>query len=322
MSWYRSLESLDVFFILLFLLAYGLYIVRSIRIARRLHSSWQNISIKLVLRSLWFAFLMMALLGPTIGETKKEVKAVGKDIYIAVDLSISMNAGDVQPTRLQKVKAELRKLVNAFSTDRLGLIIFSGDAFVQCPLTEDENILNLLIGTLNTGLVPRTGTDFGPPLAMALEKLDGEETTVSQQTSKIILLISDGEDFGDETEDIADQIKEAGISLYTLGVGTESGARIPIRGGYKKDNNGQEVISQLNPRDLKNLADLTDGRYFEISESQNDIGRLIATIESVEGELRDAKEIDVNANRYYYFLIVALGLLVLDVLLNIKVIKL
>ncbi|MEL6535227.1 MAG: VWA domain-containing protein [Bacteroidota bacterium] len=322
MSWNNSLGSLEGFFILLFLLGYILYIVRTWRIATRLRSPWQNVVFKLILRSLWFALLIMALLGPSIGEAKKEVKAIGKDIYIAVDLSISMNAGDVQPTRLQKVKAELRKLVQAFSTDRLGLIIFSGDAFIQCPLTEDENILNLLISTLNTGLVPRTGTDFGPPLQLALDKLTGDESQVSRQTSKIILLISDGEDFGEDTEDVAEKIREAGISLYTLGVGTPEGAMIPVRNGFKKDRQGNLVTSQLNPADLKDLATMTGGRYFEISSGQNDIGRLIATIETIEGELRDAKEIDVSANRYYYFLALALALLALDVLLNIKVIKL
>ena len=322
MTWNRSLESLEVFYILLFVAGYVLYLSRVGYVARRLKTPWQNVWLKMVIRTLWFTCLILTLLGPSIGEAKKEVKAVGKDIYIAVDLSISMNAGDVQPSRLQKVKAELRNLIDAFSTDRIGLIIFSGDAFVQSPLTEDEKILSLYVKTLNTSLVPRTGTDFGPPLQLALDKLTSDESQVSQQSSKIILLISDGEDYGDETDEIAEKIKEAGISLYTLGVGTESGAPIPVRNGYKKDRRGEEVISKLNPEDLKDLARLTDGRYFEINQTTNDMGRLIGTIKAVEGELRDSKEIDVGANRYFYFLIAALFFLLLDVLINVKVIKL
>ena len=322
MSWSRSFSGQETLFVLLFVLAYLLYAWRTWRVALRLGSSWHNIVWKLVLRGLWFGLLIIALLGPAFGEVKREVKAVGKDIYIAVDLSESMNAPDIQPTRLNKVKAELRKLVGAFQSDRLGLIIFSGDAFIQCPLTEDENILNLLIGTLNTSLVPRTGTDFGPPLQLALDKLTSDESLVSRQTSKIIILISDGEDFGNETEEIADALREKGISLYTLGVGTEQGSRIPSRAGFKKDSRGQEVISKLNPEDLKDLARITEGKYFEINENQNEVGRLIATIESIEGELRDAREMDVSANRYFYFLLAALALLMLDVLLNINVVKL
>lgn len=281
-----------------------------------------KVFLKLGLRSLIFLLLITALLGPSFGESKREVKSVGKDIFILVDLSQSMNAPDIQPTRLEKLKFELKNLIEAFSSDRIGIIIFSSEAFMQAPLTFDQNALNLFVETLHTGLVPNAGTDFGPPLKMALEKLnEEEETPLTSQKSKIILLISDGEDFGEDTQDVATGVDELDIKLFTLGIGTERGSKIRTRNGFKKDNDGNDVVTRLDPKSLKTLANQTDGQYFEINETNNDINRLINKINTIEGELRDSKQVDVSANRYYYFLIAALLLLLIDVTTNLKVIK-
>src|SRR5688572_6722066 len=121
---------------------------------------------------------------------------------ICVDLSKSMDAYDIQPTRLEKIKHEMKKLVDAFNSDRIGVIIFGSEAFVQCPLTYDQNALGIFIETMNTGLVPVAGTDFGPPLRLALKKLQDEAENAAQAKSKVIILISDGEDFGEETDDV------------------------------------------------------------------------------------------------------------------------
>ncbi len=294
---------------------------RVISIAKKLSTPFKAIFVKLFLRTIYFVLLIVALLGPSFGETTREMKSVGKDIFIAIDLSTSMNAYDVQPTRLEKVKFELNNIVEAFSSDRIGLIIFSNEAFVQCPLTFDQNALNVFIETLNTELVPNAGTDFGPPLQMALDKLTNEKSLSSQQKSKIIVLISDGEDFGEETEDIAKDVEDSGIKLFTLGVGSESGSKIRTNRGFKKDREGNEVVSKLETKSLKKLAADTGGKYFEINTSNNDVSRLVNTINKIEGELRDTRQVDVSANKYFYFLLVALGLILLDVLTSIKTIK-
>lgn len=240
---------------------------------------------------------------------------------VVLDLSESMNAFDIAPTRLEKVKFELKNIVEAFSSDRIGIVIFSSEAFMQCPLTYDQNALFLFIETLHTGLVPNTGTDFGPGLGMALDKLEDNEGSSIQQKSKVIILVSDGEDFGDETTSMADKIKERGIRLFTLGIGTERGSKIRTRQGFKKDNNGRDVVSKLNDRSLKSLAASTGGQYFEINETHNDVSRLINTIGSIEGEVRDTRQVDVSANKYYYFLGFALFLLLLDGLITMRTIK-
>ena len=321
MTWFKSLGTLELIFILAFLVFYILYLIRIIRIAKHFKTSFKGVIAKLVIRTLYFSLFIVALLGPSFGESQREVKSIGKDILIAVDLSESMNAHDIQPTRLEKVKFELKNIVNAFSSDRMGLLIFSSEAFVQCPLTYDQSALNLFIETLNTNLVPNSGTDFGPPLEMALKKLQGDESSITQPKSKIIILISDGEDFGEDTEDIANEIDENGIKLFTLGVGTENGSKIKMRSGFKKDRQGNDVITKLDSRQLKSLAVETGGTYFEINESQNDVERLINTINEIEGELRDARIMDVSSNKYFYFLWLALGLVLIDFLISIKTVK-
>lgn len=323
MTWVNSLGSTELLFIFLFILLYLAYAFRYFRVAKALNQSLLNVLPKFIIRSAAFILLILALLGPSFGADKKEVKSVGKDIMIAIDLSQSMNAYDIAPTRLEKVKFELKNVVEAFNSDRIGLLIFSSEAFVQCPLTYDQNALNLFIETLNTGLVPSTGTDFGAALGMAYDKLTDEEAGAGeQQKSKIVILISDGEDFGDNTNESVEAIKEAGIRLFTLGVGTEKGSRINVRNGFKRNSQGEVVVSKLNAESLQDIVYQVGGEYFEINNAINEVGKLIATINAIEGELKDTRFIDTSANKYYYFLAAALLLLLMDVLWSRKVIRL
>ena len=321
MKWAHDIGVFEIVAILAFILFYSFYLIRLLRIRNVLNTSIRRSALKLFLRSIYIILMIVALLGPSFGDTTREVKSIGKDIFICIDLSESMNAVDVQPSRLEKVKFELKNIAEAFSSDRIGLIMFSNEAFMQCPLTYDNNALTLFIQSLNTDLVPSTGTDFGPPLKMALNKLTDEKQSQAKQTSKIIILISDGEDFGEETEDVSNEVESSGIKLFTLGVGTERGSKIPTRRGFKKSRSGEDVISQLNDSSLKKLAADTGGKYFEINESRNDVSRLISAINDIEGELRDAKTMDAKANKYFYFLSAAFFLMLLDLIINVKVIR-
>jgi len=321
MTWFRQLGNIEYGIIATFLLFYFVYIFRIIYIGKLLKTGYGRVFIKYFLRLIYFSLIIIALLGPSHGESQKEIKSVGKDIMIAVDLSQSMNAFDIQPTRLEKLKFELKKIISAFNSDRIGLIIFSSEAFMQCPLTYDHNALNMFVEILHTGLVPNAGTDFSPPLELALEKLNNEENLVTQQTSKAIILISDGEDFGENTSQTLQKIEEQGIKLFTLGIGTQSGSRIKTERGFKTDRDNNEVVTKLNPEALMKLADETGGNYFEINETNNDISRLINHISEIEGEVRDVRQVDVSSNKFFYFLLIALGLLCLDILINVKTIR-
>lgn len=322
MNWYREFGLTELILIIAFTVFYGLYLYRVIRIARTLNTTFTNVFVKLLLRSIYFLLFIVALLGPSFGGSQREVVAVGKDIMMCVDLSKSMDAFDIPPTRLEKIKFEMKRIVSAFSSDRIGIIIFSSDAFMQCPLTYDQNALNLFIDAMNSALVPNTGTDFGPPLRLALKKLDEDnDGPATQPKSKIIVLVSDGEDFGENTREIVNEIENKNIRLFTLGIGTEKGGNIYAGSGFKKDRAGNVVVTKLNPEALLDLAKQTGGQYFEINETRNDVTRLINTIGRIEGELRGSRMVDVTANKYFYFLLAGCALLLLDIFLNIPIIR-
>ena len=321
MEYIKEFGFIEILLILTFIIFYLIYIVRLLSINSKISVSFKGVTTKIIFRSTYFFLMIIALLGPSFGSSKKEIKVIGKDIMIAIDLSESMNANDIQPSRLEKIKFELKKIIDEFNSDRIGIIMFSNEAYIQCPLTYDKNALNLFIETLNTELVPNSGTDFGPPLNLSLDKLLTDKIQENDK-SKIIILISDGEDFGENTYEIVDKIKESSIKLFTVGIGTAQGTRITLRNGlFKKDKNGKEVITKLNSKSLKKIANETKGKYFEISNQINQINGMIYEIKEIKGDLIDSKFMDVTKNKYFYFLFVALMLMSMDFLFNFKIIK-
>ena len=322
MNFLKSFGVIESLIILSFIIAYLIYTVRLYKINKKIKVTRSRVLYKLILRSIYFSLLIISLLGPSFGENQEEVDIVGKDIMILVDLSESMNADDIKPTRLEKVKFEMKKIIDSFSSDRIGIIMFSGEAFMQCPMTYDRNALNLFTETLNTGLVPRTGTDFGPALELSLSKLNDENSQSLEINSKIIILISDGEDFGDNTNESLDNIIESNIKLFTIGVGSEKGSKILLGNGkYKKDKDGGVVITKLNPTSLKETARETGGKYFEISNINNEIDELISEINRIKGDVIESKTIDVTVNKYFYFLFTALLLMIIDFSIKLKIIR-
>ena len=322
MEWIKNIDYIEIILISLFIIFYFLYFIKFKKIDKSIPVNFNKILIKFFLRSTYFLLFILSILGPSFGESKKEIEIVGKDIMIAVDLSESMNANDIQPSRLEKIKFELKKIINEFYSDRIGIIMFSNDAFVQCPLTYDKNALNLFIETLNTGLVPNTGTDFGPPLKISLEKLKNDDSKPNTNKSKIILLISDGEDFGENTNQYINEIKNSSIKLFTLGIGTEKGINlISSNGKIKKDQNGNNVITKLNSISLKKIASVSNGSYYEITNNKNEIKQLINQINSLEGNIKDSIELDISKNKYHYFLLLGIFLFVIDFLFTFKVLE-
>ena len=322
MEWIKNIDYIEIILISLFIIFYILYFIKFKKIDKSIPVNFNKILIKFFLRSTYFLLFILSILGPSFGESKKEIEIVGKDIMIAVDLSESMNANDIQPSRLEKIKFELKKIINEFYSDRIGIIMFSNDAFVQCPLTYDKNALNLFVETLNTGLVPNTGTDFGPPLKISLEKLKNDDSKPNTNKSKIILLISDGEDFGENTNQYINEIKNSSIKLFTLGIGTEKGINlISPNGKIKKDQNGNNVITKLNSASLKKIASVSNGRYYEITNNKNEIKQLINQINSLEGNIKDSIELDISKNKYHYFLLLGIFLFVIDFLFTFKVLE-
>lgn len=323
MNFQEDIGIFELSLVSLFLMFYFLYLVRIYKINQQIKVNLKAVFIKFILRVTFFTLLIISLLGPNFGIKEEKVEVVGKDIMIAVDLSESMNANDIQPSRIEKVKFEIKKIVDEFSGDRIGIIMFSGEAFVQCPLTYDKNALNLFVETLNTGLVPNSGTDFGPPLELGLSKLQDENSGDNDFKSKIIILFSDGEDFGEDTDQSIEKIKENSLKLFSVGIGTDEGTKIlDDFGNFKKDNEGNDVITKLNSSSLRETADKTGGKYYEISKNKNEINQMITEIKNIKGDIIDQQTSNISENKYFYFLLSALILVAIDFIFVSKIISL
>jgi Ca-activated chloride channel family protein len=254
---------------------------------------------------------------------KKEIQTTGKDVFILLDLSPSMNTRDVAPSRLERIKYELTQLIPTLNADRVGLITFTSEAFLQCPLTYDQSAFFLYSRMLQTNLAPAAGANFRPAFELALQKFK-ENTNPSQETekAKIILLISDGEDFGESIEPVLQSLYNQRIRVFTLGIGSEEGGPVPVGKTFKKNREGERVISRLQPGRLSEIAFKTNGQYFEINNQVNQTEQLLRIINNIEGEKHETQTIDISANKYIYPLLAALVLIVLDILLTVTVIKL
>nr|WP_262904733.1 VWA domain-containing protein [Hymenobacter lucidus] len=324
MNWAHPFTWAELLGVILFFILYVGYVLRTQRLAAPLAQRGWRTGWKLGLRLLYFPLLIVALLGPAYGVTQQPVRTAGKDVWLLVDLSRSMDAPDVAPSRLQKVKAELSTLINRFQADRLGLIVFAGDAFVQCPLTYDQSALQLFLNTLQTNLVPAAGTDITPALELALARIGATpQAAGSLPRVTALVLVSDGEDFGNNLEPTLRVLTRTGVRLFSMAVGTVEGARLPraTGGGYLRDARGQEVVSRLNPVSLRRLAEQTNGQYFELTDRRNEFPLLVNALNRMEGQAEQVRTVAVADNRYRYPLALALILLVLDILLTVKVIR-
>ncbi len=304
-----------------FVLLYAVYLYRFWTINQKINVKKRRLVWKMLLRSLYFGLFLVALAGPSIGNAMKEIKQEGKDIFLAIDLSRSMNAEDIQPSRLQRIKFELKNLVKNFSSDRVGIIIFSSEAFIQCPLTFDQNVIQLHLDGLNTGLVPNSGTDIAAPLLMAHTKFMNDES--QEPKSKAIILISDGEDFGGELDGTLEKLRDSGIKVFGMGIGTRAGSTIPRGSGVVIDQTtNRPAISRLSSENLKRIASQTDGDYFELSEDLQEIPQLIDAIANLEGTVMASRTVEASSNKYFYFLLAGLVLAVMDSLLPIRTLSL
>ena len=309
----------EQWFLAIFLILYLVYLGRIFWIARRLDTTARSSILKFTLRSFYFGLMILALLNPSFGEMKGTIKAQGKDIFILIDVSKSMDATDIQPSRIEKAKFEINRFVNKFSDDRIGLIIFSEDAQMLSPLTFDRKAIDYLVPKINTDMFYEGGTNFTPALELVLKKLS---KTKSKAQSKAIILISDGENFGIINKTIYSQIRQKGINFFAVGIGTSNGITLKEGNGFRKDADGNIIITKLEPTSMKKIASETRGKYLEIKTVSNSFNDLINQVEEITSNLIDERQIDVIENKYFYFLIIALFLLVIDVFFTVRTFQL
>ena len=273
----------------------------------------------LALRLVAGAGLLAAALGPSLGVSQRPVRTAGKDVWLLVDVSRSMDAPDVAPTRLLRAQAELQRLVAQFPADRLGLVVFGAEAVVQCPLTYDQAAVQVFISTLRTSLLPAGPTTLREPLELVLKRL-GPAATGPRATALVV--VSDGEDFGENLEPVLRELARAGARVYAVGVGTAKGARIPlVGGGLVRDARGQAVESRLNEAPLLQLAAQTGGQYVELNNQQNGFDPLLLLLRNMPGLTEQVRTVAVADNRYRYPLAAALLLLAFDILLTLTIIR-
>lgn len=257
---------------------------------------------KLVLRGTALILIGLALLGPYWGRLPEKVNKMGREVYFLVDVSASMMTEDIKPSRLTKIKKELKKMITALKGDKMGLIVFTSDAYVQCPLTTDYKALLLFVDLVSSEQFSNTGTDFRAALSMALKRFT-ETEKATQKMSRSIVLISDGEDFGETYTSVTERLKSEGIMLFTVGIGTYEGGKVPNyrRGkldGYKKNTDGTPAISQLKDESLRQLAEEFGTQYHNIDLAVDDLGPIIDQVKLVSASVMDSKSEMAKVNRF------------------------
>ena len=269
--------------------------------------------IKLTLVVLAISSLVIALVNPKMGTKMETVKREGVDIVFAIDVSKSMDAEDIAPSRLEKSKQLVSQILNTLGSDRVGIIAYAGGAFPQLPITTDYSAAKMFLQALNTDMISSQGTAISDAIELATTYYDDE-----QQTNRVLFIISDGEDHEGNVEDIAEQAAEQGIRIYTIGVGTEKGGPIPIkRNGvvqnYKKDMEGETVITRLNPGTLQEIAASANGSYIEGNVTNNVTDRVTEELQNIEKTEFEAKQFADFQSHFQWFLALALALLFLDI---------
>ncbi len=270
--------------------------------------------LKFVLYQLGLFFLIIAIANPQIGSKLQKVKRQGIDLMICLDVSNSMNAQDIQPDRLTRATRAISKLIDKLAQDRIGIVVFAGNAYTQLPLTLDHGAAKLFLSTINTGIVPVQGTEIGQAINLAVESFD------EQAHSKAIIVITDGENHDDDALAAAELAIEKGIKVYTIGMGLPDGAPIPIYSGnssmgYRKDKSGNTVISRLNQQLLQDIARVGEGVFIMANNSNDGLSAVYQHIEGLEKKEFETKMYADYEDRYQYFLAIALLILLIETLL-------
>jgi len=270
--------------------------------------------LKFITLSLGFLCLIIALVNPKIGASLQTVKREGVDIVFAIDVSKSMLAEDIAPSRLEKAKQLTTQIINNLVSDRVGIIAYAAKAVPQLPITTDYSAAKMFLQNMNTDMLSSQGTAIDEAIQLSRSYYNDEE-----QTNRVLVIISDGEDHNNLSLDVAEAAAKEGIKIFTIGVGTEKGGPIPIkRNGivisYKKDQNNATVITKLNKKTLSKIASEANGTYVDgknTSDVVETIGDILNRMDKKEFE---AKEFAEFKDQFQWFLGLGLFFLILDVL--------
>ncbi len=320
MNWLYSFSTTEFILTGLFLFLYTLYVRRTFRLARQLNTSAWGVIPKFFLRGTYLSLLLIALLGPSFGEGDDELAAAGRDVFLIIDVSRSMDAVDVVPTRLERTKYDVQQLCDSLPADRFGLILTASESFLLLPLTADHDALKQVARDVRTSDALTGGTDLCSALELARQKLLSDSST--RRRTRAIVLFSDGENFGPCDRAGLLRLRTAGIPLITVGVGTEAGASIRTGRDFIRDDDRQIVRSRLNRSFLQGLARDSQGQYVDVSASRRYVDELAGVLRSLKGRVVDQQRMAVSTNKYYYFVWIALVLMALDLIVTVRTFRL
>ncbi len=263
--------------------------------------------VKFILLAFAFEMVVIGFANPQIGTRQEKIKREGIDVIMALDISNSMLSEDIKPNRLLRAKNFISNFMDELHNDRLGMIVFAGRSYMQMPLTVDYSAGRMYLKSVNTHLVPTQGTNIAEAVNMARENF-----VQGENKSKALIIITDGEDNeGGVDEAIADAVKE-GVKVFTVGVGTDNGGPIPVGSDYKRDEEGNIVLSKMNQPMLRELAQKGNGKYFQLGSGKDEIKAIFKELGRVQ--TRQFEEIvftDFN-DQFQWCLAIAAILLLLE----------
>lgn len=266
---------------------------------------------------LWIFAMLLLVVGitnPQFGSKKEEVLQKGVDLVFAIDVSKSMLAEDIAPNRLARAKHAISKVIDGLGADRVAIVVFAGDAFLQLPLTSDHGAAKMYLNEIDVDLIPAGGTSLSAAMRKSLSALPDKKEGAA------IVLITDGEDQEDQAVDVAVECADQGVKVYTLGLGTVKGSTIPVfangkKVGFKKDKNGSTVVSKINESLLMDVAENSGGTYSRASNQELGLRILFDEIKGMDQTEYGQKKFTSYEHRFMYFIFAALMLLVVEFLL-------
>ena len=267
--------------------------------------------LRLVFFSIGFFFFAIGLSRPQIGAKLKEHETKGAEIMIVLDVSNSMLAEDYSPNRLERAKLAISRLVDKLREDRIGLIVFAGNSFVQLPITTDYVSAKMFLNSITTGSVPVQGTAIGDAINTAMRSF-----SVQSEKSRAIVIITDGENHEDDPVAAAKIAAEMGVRVFTIGVGSPEGKPIPMDGELLKDKDGNIVVTRLDEKVLQDIAAAGNGVYVRAGNSEFGLNPIIDDIKKMEDELYSSVVFEEYDEQFMYFLAIALFFFVLELLIG------
>ena len=267
--------------------------------------------IRLVLFSIGFIFFIIGLSRPQIGARLKEHETKGAEIMIVLDVSNSMLAEDYSPNRLERAKLAISRLVDKLRDERIGLIVFAGNSFVQLPITTDYVSAKMFLNSISTESVPVQGTAMGDAISTAMKSF-----SLQSEKSRAVIVITDGENHEDDPVSAAQQAAELGVRVFTIGVGSPEGKPIPFEGELLKDKNGEIVVTRLDESILRDVADAGNGLYVRAGTSEFGLNPVINEIKKMEDEKYSSVVFEEYDEQFMNFFAIALIFFVLEMLVG------